>query len=90
MYDPDDVELPITARRRVVSRCTSCCCRPVVAAPTDERALRRLRAQYYGMVSEVDAQLGRVIAGDQGPGGVGLTRSSSSRRTTASSWATTA
>jgi arylsulfatase A-like enzyme len=30
------------------------------AAPSDERALRELRAQYYGMVSDVDDQLGRV------------------------------
>ncbi len=32
-----------------------------VAAPTDVDALKFLRAQYYGMVSEVDAQLGRVV-----------------------------
>jgi arylsulfatase A-like enzyme len=32
------------------------------AAPSDETAIRRLRAQYYGMVSEVDAALGRVWA----------------------------
>jgi arylsulfatase A-like enzyme len=32
------------------------------AAPTDDAALRRLRAQYYGMVSEVDDQLGRLLA----------------------------
>jgi arylsulfatase A-like enzyme len=30
------------------------------AAPKDEVALRHLRAQYFGMVSEVDHQLGRV------------------------------
>ena len=33
---------------------------PQAAAPTDEGALRRLRAQYYGMIGDVDAQLGRV------------------------------
>ncbi len=33
---------------------------PLVAA-TDPGAVARLRAQYYGMVSEVDAQLGRVV-----------------------------
>ncbi len=30
------------------------------AAPTDPAALNRLRAQYFGMISEVDAQLGRL------------------------------
>jgi arylsulfatase A-like enzyme len=30
------------------------------AAPADEAALRRLKAQYFGMVSDVDDQLGRV------------------------------
>ena len=30
------------------------------AAPTDEAALRRLRSQYYGMIADVDAQLGRI------------------------------
>jgi arylsulfatase A-like enzyme len=30
------------------------------AAPTDQAALRNLRAQYFGMISEVDAQLGRL------------------------------
>lgn len=30
-------------------------------APTDEGKLRELRAQYFGMVEEVDTQLGRVL-----------------------------
>ena len=30
------------------------------SAPADRRALGKLRAQYFGMISEVDAQLGRV------------------------------
>lgn len=33
-----------------------------VAAPSEPGAIARLRAQYYGMISEVDAQLGRVWA----------------------------
>jgi arylsulfatase A-like enzyme len=33
-----------------------------VAAPADPREMARLRAQYYGMISEVDHQLGRVWA----------------------------
>ena len=32
-----------------------------LSAATDPGAVARLRAQYYGMVSEVDAQLGRVV-----------------------------
>ena len=30
------------------------------AAPTEEGALRRMRTQYYGMIGDVDAQLGRI------------------------------
>jgi len=33
----------------------------VVRAPTEPEALAQLRAQYFGMVSEVDHQLGRVV-----------------------------
>ena len=31
-----------------------------IAAPSDEAALRRLKAQYFGMISDVDDNLGRV------------------------------
>ena len=44
---------------------------PVSAAPTDPAELRHLRRQYFGMISDVDAQLGRVwdcLAGDRGVG----------------------
>jgi len=34
---------------------------PQTAAPKDEGEIRRLRAQYYGMIGDVDAQLGRVF-----------------------------
>ncbi len=34
---------------------------PFLAAPTNERHLRQLRATYYGMQTEVDAQLGRIF-----------------------------
>jgi arylsulfatase A-like enzyme len=34
---------------------------PDSAAPLQEAAIRRMRAQYYGMVSEVDSQFGRVL-----------------------------
>jgi arylsulfatase A-like enzyme len=64
MYDPADVGRPIAPaeletrdplHETVLTR-TEC------AAPSDEYAMRSLRAQYYGMISEVDAQLGRVVA----------------------------
>jgi arylsulfatase A-like enzyme len=58
MYDPADVELPIepVADRHPFHQ-GSLLASP---APTDEATIRRLRAQYYGMISEVDAQLGRM------------------------------
>lgn len=62
MYDPDDVELPIpptAVDRHVVHEAALSL--EESAAPTSERAMRHLRAQYYGMISEVDAQLGRVV-----------------------------
>lgn len=41
---------------------------PGVAAPVEEGDRRQLRATYYGMMTEVDDQLGRLLAwlGDQG------------------------
>ncbi len=39
---------------------------PACAAPTDPAAMAHLRAQYLGMVSEVDDQIGRVV---DAPGG---------------------
>ncbi len=62
MYDPDDVELPIAPadvdRHPLHEAALSI---EESAAPTTEGAMRHLRAQYYGMISEVDAQLGRVV-----------------------------
>ena len=62
MYDPADVGLPIVPaadRHPFHQRAMSV---PAAAAPTDEAEMRRIRAQYFGMISEVDAQLGRVWA----------------------------
>jgi arylsulfatase A-like enzyme len=56
-YDPDQVPRPVPPPDREHppwGRLAS------LAAPADERALCKLRAQYYGMVSDVDEQLGRV------------------------------
>ena len=61
MYDPADVPMPIepvATGRHPFHDFTLQFGRS--AAPTDEGEIRRLRAQYYGMISEVDAQLGRV------------------------------
>ena len=64
MYDPADVSLPIPAvdqdRRHPLHEIALSV--PASSAPTNEGDLRHLRAQYYGMISEVDFQLGRVFA----------------------------
>ena len=59
-YDPNDVDLPIPPASSRHPFHDAVLQNPESAAPTDERAMRRIRAQYYGMVSEVDAQLGRL------------------------------
>jgi arylsulfatase A-like enzyme len=64
MYDPADVPLPIapvdaSARHPLHEVALAS---KQAAAPTDVDALRVLRAQYYGMISEVDFQLGRIVA----------------------------
>jgi arylsulfatase A-like enzyme len=64
LYDPADVALPITAvpapERHPLHEVALGVA--ASAAPSDEEAMRHLRAQYYGMISEVDAHLGRVVA----------------------------
>lgn len=63
LYDPADVDLPIEAAEREQRHFLHELALGVTesAAPKDEGALRHLRAQYYGMISEVDHQLGRVV-----------------------------
>lgn len=41
---------------------------PATAAPTDLRERRQLRATYYGALTEVDAQLGRLLSFLEGEG----------------------
>jgi len=60
-YDPDDVGAPLPARPGLHPLYDTACTVPWVAAPSDPHEMARLRAQYFGMVSEVDDQLGRVI-----------------------------
>jgi arylsulfatase A-like enzyme len=57
-YDPADVPLPVAAPERPVPFCGHLA---ADAAPADEDSVRRLRAQYYGMISDVDNQLGRLF-----------------------------
>jgi arylsulfatase A-like enzyme len=60
MYDPADVALPIAAGDHLHPSQRLFLQVPDATAPTDEDELRHMRAQYYGMISEVDSQLARV------------------------------
>ncbi len=66
MYDPADVSLPVRAATPEIDGgqhplFASMVGHPLLAAPRDEQHLRQLRATYYGMMSEVDEQLGRLF-----------------------------
>ena len=61
-YDPDDLPPPIPAGERLHGIHRALLADPRSAAPTDPARLARWRAQYFGMCSEVDDQLGRVWA----------------------------
>jgi arylsulfatase A-like enzyme len=63
LVNPDDVAMPIepveaSLRHPLHARSLEL---EASAAPRDERSLREMRAQYYGMVSEIDSQIARVI-----------------------------
>jgi arylsulfatase A-like enzyme len=60
MYDPADVPMPIAPAADRHPFHESALRIEEAAAPTDEVSVRQLRAQYFGMISEVDAQLGRL------------------------------
>ena len=62
MYEPADVPMPIPPPASPEPWHATMLSVPELQAPKDERTLRAMRAQYYGMISEVDAQLGRVWA----------------------------
>jgi arylsulfatase A-like enzyme len=59
-FDPDEVELPVAPGEHRHPFHEQALRFPLAAAPADEASLRRTRAQYYGMIADVDAQLGRV------------------------------
>lgn len=63
MYDPADVPLPVEPvpyeeRHYLHKGATKS---PSSQAPADEEGRRAMRAQYYGMITEVDTHLGRVF-----------------------------
>lgn len=60
MYDPQSFASPIHTRHGVHALVDDMLASKYLAAPQEESRMRRLQAQYYGMVSEVDAQLGRI------------------------------
>ncbi|HJQ59127.1 MAG TPA: sulfatase-like hydrolase/transferase, partial [Vineibacter sp.] len=60
-YDPADVPMPLPIPDDVHPMHQRALSFSRAAAPADEAGVRELRAQYYGMVSEVDDQVGRLI-----------------------------
>ena len=62
MYDPAEVSMPIVRSDDRHHLHDLMLAIDETAAPVEEVRIRRMRAQYYGMISEVDHQLGRVRA----------------------------
>jgi arylsulfatase A-like enzyme len=62
MYDPDKMPAPIAPASRRSPLHEKLLGVRGLAAPTDAAAMRSISAQYFGMVSEVDDQLGRIWA----------------------------
>ena len=59
-YDPADVPMPISPSDERHPFHDFALQIPGAAAPTDESEVRHMIAQYYGMIGDVDEQLGRV------------------------------
>ena len=59
-YDPADVELPIAPGSDLHPAHEMFMQLESASAPDDEAGKRHMRAQYYGMIGDVDEQLGRV------------------------------
>jgi arylsulfatase A-like enzyme len=57
-YDPDSLAPPLAPPARAMPFCGRLAAQP---APEAEGALRALQAQYLGMISTVDEELGRVL-----------------------------
>ena len=60
-YAPDDVGTPLVGDPGVHPLVDLARSLPICAAPADPAEMAHLRSQYFGMVSEVDHQLGRVL-----------------------------
>ena len=60
MYDPADVGMPIPMADERHPLHELMLAIDDTKAPVEETRVRRMRAQYYGMISEVDHQIGRV------------------------------
>jgi arylsulfatase A-like enzyme len=60
-YDPAEAGMPIPASSERHALHDAALMVPEATAPTDENKLRRMRAQYFGMISDVDDQVGRVV-----------------------------
>jgi arylsulfatase A-like enzyme len=60
-YHPDDVGDPIEASPQRHRLHEALCSLDATRAPSDPAEMRSLRAQYFGMVSEVDHQLNRIL-----------------------------
>jgi len=61
-YDPETVDMPITPGDDRHGFHEAVMQLPDTKAPSTERGTRRMRAQYYGMISEVDHHIGRIVA----------------------------
>jgi len=61
MYNPADIALPIPPTDDPHPLHELALGVEQIRAPQDPQAMREVRAQYYGMISEVDAQLGRIV-----------------------------
>lgn len=68
MFDPDDVPAPVRRERwedeaRQHPFLAGAIGVELMRAPDDEASVRRIRAAYYGLMAEVDAQIGRLLDG---------------------------
>ena len=61
MYDPSEMPTPISPADERHGLHDIALTLPGIAAPVGEGEMSALMAQYYGMVSEVDAQVGRIL-----------------------------
>ncbi len=60
-YDPADVGNPIAPVASPATYHAALLDLPTAAAPTDPGRLARMRARYFGMISHIDHQLGRLF-----------------------------